>query len=338
MRALRIGLCCLIVVVTGSAPTAGQQGAASPAPSAPVPVILEAFATHDIVMLSDPHGRQQMQSFVLALIRDPRLSERAQDIVVEGGNARYQDIVDRFVRGESVDAKVLRKAWEDTTVPNAIGHETEEFIRAVRQVNGAASPERRLRVLLGDPPIDWDNITSREDHFGWIELRDSHPADLIRRQVLERERKALVIYGQMHAQRRQALSNYEMSARQSQTIASLLAADSQSRIFNVWTFFDAEFLPAGVSSWPVPSLALTKGTSLGAMDFAAYTRIPNRFAVQNGRLTPVPPEQWQQFRMEEQFDAVLYIGPPADITMTPMPPALCADRGFADTKNKKGSS
>jgi hypothetical protein len=312
-----------------------QQRPAAPVPLGAVAAILDAFVTHDVVMLPDPHGRQQMQGFVLSVIRDRRFAGLAQDVVVEGGSARYQDIVDKFVRGDAVDEQALRRAWDDTTVPNAIGPETEELVRAVRQVNSAAPAERQLRVLLGDPPIDWDNITSRDDLFRWVELRDTYPADLIRRQVLERGRKALVLYGQMHAQRRQALSNYDMSARQSQTVASLLVADNNTRVFNVWAFFDSEFVPDGVSSWPVPSLAVTKGTSLGATDFSSFTRIPNRFAMQNGRLAPVPRDQWLPFRMEDQFGAVLYIADPADITMTPMPPALCADSGFIEARLRR---
>jgi len=66
---------------------------------------------------------------------------------------------------------------------------------------------RTLRVIAGDPPIDWDNVVSAEGHGHWIELRDSYPADLIRRQVLDRGRRALVIYGQGHLQRRNVVSN-----------------------------------------------------------------------------------------------------------------------------------
>src|SRR5215216_201108 len=222
-RAVRSVACFTIVLVIASGVSANQQSASNAAPAPAVPPILDAFATHDVVMISDPHGRAQMQSFLLALIRDSRFPAAVQDVVIEAGNSRYQDIVDRFVRGDAVNETTLRKAWDDTTVPNALGTETEELIGAVRDVNSALPPERRLRILLGDPPIDWDNITSREDYLRWLELRDSYPADVIRRQVVERGRKALVIYGQMHAQRKQALSNYDMSARQSQTIASLLA-------------------------------------------------------------------------------------------------------------------
>ena len=39
----------------------------------------------------------------------------------------------------------------------------EEMLRAVRDVNLTLAPERRLRVWLGNPPIDWDAVTSPAD-------------------------------------------------------------------------------------------------------------------------------------------------------------------------------
>lgn len=153
---------------------------AAAVPVEPIAAITEAFRTHEIVTLTDPHGNVQMQEFILSLIRDPRFPEAANDIVIETASARYQDAIDRFVRGDDVPIAVLRKAWEEHTVANSIGRQAEEFIRAVRDVNGRLSDARKLRVIAGDPPIDWDNITSSQDHRHWIELRDSHPADLVR--------------------------------------------------------------------------------------------------------------------------------------------------------------
>src|SRR5215211_7768556 len=118
--------------------------------------ILDAFRSHQIVALGEGgHGSLQSHAFRLALIRDPRFAAVVNDIVVEFGSARYQAVMDRFVSGGDVPDTELRKAWQDTTqgplwdVPIY-----EEFFRAVREVNGSLAPERQLRVLLGDPPLD----------------------------------------------------------------------------------------------------------------------------------------------------------------------------------------
>ena len=67
-------------------------------------------------------------------------------------------------------------------------------------MNMSLPPERRLRVLLGDPPIDWDKVHTLEELRKWLN-RDAHAVDVIRREVLAKGRRALVIYGDEHLAR-----------------------------------------------------------------------------------------------------------------------------------------
>src|SRR5437870_5260593 len=81
-----------VVLLTMASLSAAQTPAARPpAPVEPVAAILNAFQSHDIVGLSDPHGNVQMQAFLLSLVRDPRLPANVNDFVVETESARYQD-------------------------------------------------------------------------------------------------------------------------------------------------------------------------------------------------------------------------------------------------------
>jgi len=326
----------LLVLATVPAALAQTPPPHSPTPVEPIAAVIDALRTHDVVGMSDPHGNEQMQALLLKLVRAPGFADAVNDIVIETASARYQDAIDRFVRGEDVPGEVLRKAWEEHTVVNSLGHQAEEFIRAVRAVNGSLGGGRKLRVIAGDPPIDWDNVSSRDDHRRWIELRDSYPADVIRRQVLDRGRRALVIYGQGHLQRRQIASNYDMSFWQEQTVVSLLGRDPAVRVFTVWSLFGrGPDAAAVVASWPVPSLAVTRGTTLGGMDFATYNAgLGNgtRFAVRNDQIVPLPRDAWQTMRMEDEFDAVLYLGPPSTLTNAPVSAALCQDRQFANSR------
>jgi hypothetical protein len=299
-------------------------------PTEPISQIAAAFRTHNVVTISDPHGNMQVQAFILSLIRDQRFRELVDDVVLETASARYQDAIDRYVRGEDVSRALLRRAWEDHTVVNSFGAQAQELIEAVRAVN-TANGTRRLRVLAGDPPIDWENTTSAESHSRWMEFRDSYPADVVRRQVVERGRRALVVYGQGHLQRRQVASNYDMSIWQAQTLVSLLERDTSGRVFNIWTWLDREVELKEVAAWTVPSLAVLKGTTLGERDFGTYATGllgGNRFTVRDGQLVPLPRDQWQRMRMEDQFDALLYLGPPAKMTFIGMPASLCRDQEF----------
>ncbi len=324
---------CIVLFLCVRVSAGGQDPTNRPSlPTEPVAALLDAFRTHDIVALTDPHGSEQVQTLLLSLIRDPRFPATVNDIVIEAASVRYQDAIDRFVRGDDVSREALRKAWDEHTVPNNLGVHAEEILRAVRAINASLAVGQRVRVLAGDPPIDWPNIVSRQDHFRWIELRDSSPADVIRRQVLDRGRRALVIYGQGHLQRAQIEINYDMSTWQSQTLVSLLERDPTVRLFNVWTLRDSGVpLPDGVTSWPTPSLSLLRGTTLGARDFGTFSRgLGNggRVGFRNGQLAPIPRTDWKAMRMEDQFDALLYLGSPESFTNVAMPASLCQDSTF----------
>jgi hypothetical protein len=54
--------------------------------------------------------------------------------------------------------------------------------------------------------------------------------------------------------------------------------------------------------------------------------------VRNGQLVPLPREEWKTMRMEDQFNALLYLGEPSSMTDAPMPVALCQDAQFVKTR------
>jgi hypothetical protein len=233
--------------------------------------------------------------------------------------------------------------WQKTTQPHAVWDKPvfEEFFQAVRAVNATLSRERQLRVLLGDPPVDWDNMHSREDLSKWMTNpladRDRYPADVIKREVLAKHRRALLIYGATFLQRKSLGANYEMSQDWGNTIVSLLEREASMKLFTIWTHsvWDLETLQGGAGSWPVPSLAMLRGTVLGAKDFTAYVpaqTAADRVSRQDGNFVPIPSNQWRSMRMEDQFDALLYLGPPSAFTFSPQSPGLCSDPDYMEMR------
>jgi hypothetical protein len=305
-------------------------------PVEPVPAILDAFRTHQVVALGDgrSQGDAQMRTLLFALLRDPRFAATANDLVVEFGNARYQDVVDRHVRGENVLYQDLAQIWRNTTQLNATQRDCAscaELLNVVRDVNKKNSSDRQLRVLLGDPPIDWDAVRTPQDHMKFMEMRDTFPADLIRREVLDKKRRALVVYGGMHLQRKHIMANYESEGLAATIVSELEKAGT--KVFSVFPANNAEKTQPEVATWKAPSLAIVRGTLLGAPDFATFSRSPAiRVTLRDGRpdfSRPVPREEWRELRMEDQFDAILYLGPMTEMEQTMvMDPSLCSDSGF----------
>ena len=160
--------------------------------------ILDAFRVHQFVALGDAHGNEQGEAFQLALIRDPRFPLVVNDILVEAGNSRYQETVDRFVRGEHVAAEALQRVWLDTTQQHVASLEPSELLNTVRRINVSLPPERRLRVLLGEPPIEWERIRTTDDLRRWeaepLSNRDRFGLEVLRREVFAKNRRALALY------------------------------------------------------------------------------------------------------------------------------------------------
>jgi hypothetical protein len=50
--------------------------------------------------------------------------------------------------------------------------------------------------------------------------------------------------------------------------------------------------------------------------------------VRDGMPVPMPREEWRSLRMEDQFDAVLYLGPRSAMTSARVSPARCADQPY----------
>jgi len=324
-RAARYALASVIL----SASVSAQPSAPKPAvPVEPIRAIIDAFSRNEVVALGDAHGNEQAQVFLKALVRDARFATAVNDIVIEFGNARYQSLVDRFVNGAEVPLDSLRQVWRNTTIANEIPVD-EEFFRTVRAVNAALPPGRRLRILLGDPPIDWADVRTRADHFRWLAMRDSYPAALIQIEVLAKRRKALVVYGQLHFQRLNLMSNLDMSDWRMQTIVSLLERATPARVLTVWNVDDAlATVQPDVATWRYPSLATIRGTTIGAADAAVFVPSPARFTFRGDSSIRVPREQWRLLRAEDQLDAVLYLGPRSTIRQVPLANDFCSDQRY----------
>jgi hypothetical protein len=153
---------------------------------------------------SEPrHGARGTREFLSSILYHPRFAGTVNDIVVEFGNARYQDIADQYIAGLPVRRDQLKQIWEETTVVTGVWTSPiyEGFLSDVRSLNLTLPAEKRVRVVLGDPPIDWSVVRgpADEDMNDW---RDAHFAWVVEEQVLKKGRRALLWIGGAHLGRR----------------------------------------------------------------------------------------------------------------------------------------
>jgi hypothetical protein len=156
-----------------------------------------------------------------------------------------------------VSEAALRAVWQDTTIPRPVWDRPiyEEFFRVVRAVNSGRPRDRQLRVLLGDPPIDWQRGRTRADLQAWSNGRSIFPAELIARAVIAKHRRALIIYGALHLMRQNL---------QGENLIERLDGHAPGTTFVVigHPFANLAALGIDTSSWQRPALVLTNGTSL----------------------------------------------------------------------------
>jgi hypothetical protein len=156
-------------------------------------------------------------------------------------------------------------------------------------------------------------VRTEADLRVWLEQRDRHAFEVIRKEVLAKGRRALVIYGDQHLIRKNSVIGAA-----DEWARGLIAQLERPEIAHVFTIHpetrtNLATLQPDAASWPVPSLALVHGTVLGASVFE-------------------PGPQRRPVRTEEQFDAILYLGPLSAMTASQLAPALCSDRNYMEMR------
>lgn len=295
---------------TANRPDAART-TASNAPAEPaIAAVLAAFARYEVVAINAGHGMKDIDDFLLALVRDPRFPDEVNDIAVECGNSRYQPVLDRYIAGMEVPFTEVRKVWRNTTQAMcSYSAFYEQLFPLVRAINQRLPPNKRLRVLAGDPPIDWDQVKTSDDATRRYFQRDETIAAVMEKEVLAKHRKALMLFGTfhlMHGQATNAVSTYEKTYPHVTFVISDLGTYDTSRF----------------AAWPNPSLVPTKGTWLGALSPSDIWPPGIRILdckVQDG----LPPELRRP--VEEVVDAFLYLGPRDLRLLEPVPADVVLD-------------
>lgn len=300
-------------------------------PTSGVTGLLELFERFPLVALGEMHGVEQGADFILDVVRHPLFAARVNAIVVEFGNAFHQQVADAYVAGADVPMRDVRRIWHDFAgAAGPWGARLpiyEQFFASVRALNQTLPSEQRIRVLLGDPPVDWSAIRTREDARAVREGRDEHFASVVERMVIERGQRALLLAGTYHLFRVTAL---DVAVRQPgwnppahRNITQLLEQHHPGTTYVVMPHPgepDAETLvqvEARLASWPSPGLAAIGETWLGRLSAA------NMFSGGNtrlfwpdgaGGLTFTKPFEGSSTTLGELVDAYLYLGPSAAYT------------------------
>src|SRR5262249_21396578 len=102
--------------------------------------------------------------------------------------------------------------WNSSTGSGGIRHQSPintwddpiyaQLLATVREANRTGG---HVRVLAGDPPIDWRKVQRVEECLSFLTDRDSHYASVVETEVLGRGRRGLLLIGGMHLLRKELI-------------------------------------------------------------------------------------------------------------------------------------
>ncbi len=261
-------------------------------------VVLELIQTNRLVGLGEMHRSATEHEFIRELVSHPEFA--ADCLVIEFGNALYQELLDAYIGGEQVPPAELRQVWLNTTQSANRGGDPWDaviyprLLATVRDVNRAG---RSLRVLAGDPPVDWSKVENSDDV--WRLDRDEHYESVVQREVVSPGRRGLLLWGGMHLVRRDPIRSPDQHRRQS---VGDRFPDMPTILPHVGNGALNDEVEAVLQDWPIPSLSPVAGTALAA--FSLDHLNPRPIMIATGESLPFQPWRW-----DELFDYYLYLGP-----------------------------
>jgi hypothetical protein len=299
-------------------PASYAQTTTEPSPCDGQKAIIQFFHEKPLVAIGEVHGHAQLYDFLNALVQQKEFYSQVNDIVIESGNALYQPILDRYISGENVEMKELQQVWMNTTQsPVDPWRHTGYFnlLKTVRDLNQKISSENRIRVVAADPPIDWKAVNSLEDYEKARGNRDAYYAQTVIEQVLQKQRKALLINGGAHFGNhkvKNAFANQRIEEAYPNSL-TLIQAPAGLGPANA-------ALEQKLANWPQGSISNIKDTWIG--ELPGFSRMapvspttsqpstPQPAAIPSN--LPAPPK----FNKQDMYEYLLYFGSSKEISYT----------------------
>ncbi len=218
--------------------------------------------------------------------------------------------------GENVPLEEVQGAWRDTVA--SVGPPSpvyESLYQAVRETNLKRKGKHQVRILCGDPNIDWKQVKEPKDILPYLRTRDLTYARVVETEVIAKHRRALLIMGTFHF-----LRHFDrMPARKQFDIEQQLrAAGANPYLIVLGTNTAGQLgdLDHRFDSWPIPSIVTLADNWVGQL-----LAIP---IVTQGHGPAFP------LKLKDAADALLYLGPSASLETIQMPPSDLAGTSYGN--------
>ncbi len=280
-------------------------------PADPVDYIKLALQANPIVCLTEGgHATAEPHEFLRGLLGNDSILKAVDVIIVEFASATHQAVLDAYIRGEDVPFASLSRVWRDT---GQSPHEPwnsplyEQLLAVIREGNSSLAAEDKVRVIAGDPAIDWANIKSREDYGAARIHRDPYVAELAMEQAFELDQRVLILFGGLHLPRaamgpgdsRNSLT-YRILSRHPDMVAAIsFLSPEDLGVVDRMDEFESGMIYATAGHW--------------VGEIGAETMFPGTISLvtdpDTGTQSWREVELFSQYVVRDLFDALIYIGP-----------------------------
>jgi hypothetical protein len=241
-------------------------------------------------MLGEIHNNKQEYEWLYSLLSNPEFADRVDDVVVELGNSLYQKSVDRYIAAEMVPVADVQRAWRSTLGLGPPPPIYGELYKVVRETNMRRRGKRQMRVVCGDPYINWANIKTKDDIGPFLGHRDQWYAQVVKDEVVAKHHRAFLIAGSNHFLRGVGHPNYiEPALRRAGARTFVIVAGTNA--VKGYDDLDHRF-----DSWPAPSIASLNGNWVG--------ELPTLPVISGGT-----EDTESDAQLKDAADAMLYLGP-----------------------------
>jgi len=274
------------------------------------------------------HAAREPHRFLQRLLSDTAVLAAVDVIIVEFAAGRHQAVLDAYIRGEDVTFSALSRIWRDTQQSPAGPWDSplyQELLRVIRDANRLLPSSQQVRVLAGDPPIDWEAIRTRDEFTAARIARDPYVAKLAMEQAFVRDKTVLILFGGAHLPR---IPIAPGDPRNSLTHRILLRHPGTVRAIG---FLNPENLGIEnrIDQFEAGKVYPTDGHWVGGLDAARFFPMVYTPVVDTttGRQRMQPIRLYTDRKVRELFDALVYVGPSSQWEIVPA--SLDAERDAA---------
>jgi len=284
-----------------------------------IPTIIDLFQQKPIVAIGETHGHLQLYQFLTKLVQTEGFYKNVNDILIESGNALYQDILDKYISGEDIEFSDLQKVWFDTTQSPVDPWSIDvycNFLKTVRELNSSIPKNYRIRVIAADSPISWKDVNTNEDYLKQRGNREEFYTNIAINEVLSKNRKALLINGGAHfGNHRETTVNQRIEKVYPNTVTVILGKSG------LWKGNEDK---EEKLNWPIGTIAKVKDTWIGLLPgprriamVAPTNNDSKKSTTTSSAPTPVPAQRPMgppsKHKRQDYFDYILYLGPEKDL-------------------------